>query len=107
MWVIELGVIEDVEELSPELQTRRFRDARGFHQPEISVYDTWAVKELPVRRAEAAQLPGGERVGKEKGVWSIRTGLACVLRPYLSNQVRYIGVAASHKRQVLSLAQVD
>jgi hypothetical protein len=53
--VEKLGMVEDIEELGPELSTHVFRDLGVFQQGQIEVIDTWPMEESPIGSVQGAQ----------------------------------------------------
>src|SRR5207245_8301684 len=59
--ILELSVVEDVEKFSPDQERRRFSDPGILRQPEVSVYQTWAIEKSAVGGADCSQGRVGER----------------------------------------------
>lgn len=107
VWIIELRVVEDIEELSSNFQSAVLRNGSRLAQSEVRIQNSGAVEETPIRRAENARLTGGEGIGEKIRIGSVRSGLPRILDLNLANQVRHVGVAAAVERHVAALAEAD
>src|SRR5260370_580651 len=77
----ELRVVEDVEELTAELNRHGFGNRNSLRHPEIGVQDSGTVKKPAVRSAKASEGCGGERAGEKIRVSAIWTRLPRALSP--------------------------
>ena len=110
-WVIELGMIENIEEFTPNLEGFLLGDGDSLRYPEISIVESRAVKEPAIRSAESSALrarcgPGNGAGGRnERALIKIRerlraggvAGIPDVNRPHY---VRHIRAGTSGKRSV-------
>lgn len=100
MWVIELSVIEDIEELSAEFKRGRFGDVRTLEQRQVGIEDSWPGEETPVSGTEVAELLRSKRVGQEVGIRTVGSRLSRVLSHDLAYQIRRICRALSDQRLI-------
>lgn len=74
--ILELWVVEDVEEFTPNLEGHPFFDGSPLHKPEIGIVESRAVEEPVVgrpKRAESAvivECTSGRRLTLARVLWS-------------------------------------
>ena len=99
VWVIELGVIEDVKEFYAHFKGCRFRNSRPLHQTDIEIVDSGTVEELPIGVAERAHWSCVECIPVEKGV----IGIAGIHNVNLAYKIRHICVPTTKQRDIISV----
>lgn len=126
--ILELRVVENVEEFSPNLEGHRFSDGGPLHKPEIGIVESRAMEEPAVgrpKRSESAVIvepTAGRRTSirvrlRERRPdevapcpcrgWTTGSRLTWVVGPDISDEVRHIRVTTGKRKIPVALPQRD
>src|SRR5262245_33645132 len=85
--IVELRVVENIENFSPNLKGHGFFDDGPLRDAEVRVVQTGTVEELAVRVAKLTQRTGCKGIRQEKSVGTIGPGFTRILDHDLSCEV--------------------
>src|ERR1700733_670176 len=100
----EIGVVKNVEKLSPEYDGHSFVDGDALRCSEIGVDNARPVKEADRGVAQLPYRLGGKRTRQEVGVRSVRAGVAWILSHHRAGYKRNIN-ADSRQGVIVTLAE--
>ena len=98
--IVELGMIENIKELSPDLKASRLGDARSLGQAEVGIIQSRSVEKLTTGSAELPKAARCKGTGQEKASFAIRTGTIWIRVAWINldnsaDQIRGVGVRAA------------
>ncbi len=94
-------MVEDVEELRPDLESDGLGDLGVFAQPKVGIDQPRTVEEPATRVADRPEYFGRERARKEEDVRAARRpGVASVLYHHRRYRIGHIDVTPSGERQI-------
>lgn|SRR6185503_5703038 len=107
--VIELRMVEDVEELSTDLECLAFGNLGCLHQTDVKVVDPRSVKELAICISKAAQWTWTECLRVEEQVIAVGVHLVSwIVSDHLAYEIRFIRIRTPGQREIIgALADRD